>query len=232
MREIYAPSTNPYYTRLIALRGASGQNAYCDHETEAHRGYWRSKFLAPTEKQKLHVELGCNAGHVVLEWAKQRSAERFVGIDWKFKQVYRLHEKITENQVQNLLTFRANQERLPEMFSPHEIDHLYLFCPDPWPKRVHNKNRIFQEPWLRKIHPLVKTEFYIKTDHREYFDQMRAVTAACADLWEVVDESFDLHAGNPDAKKLRIPDVTLFERMFIRDGLPIHMLRLRPKPMT
>jgi len=39
----------------------------------------------------------------------------------------------------------------------------------------------------------------------------------------------DLHAGNPDAKKLTTPEVTLFEPLFIKDGLPIHSIRLRPR---
>ena len=47
------------------------------------------------------------------------------------------------------------------------------------------------------------------------------------ELWEVAERSVDLHAGHPAPGTLRIPEVTLFERLFIRDGLPIHLLDLK-----
>ena len=152
-----------------------------------------------------------------------------MGIDWKFKQIYRMQEKIGKRQIQNLLALRANQERIEHVFGPEEVTGFFLFFPDPWPKAHHHKHRIFQKPWLEQVHRALAPNgtLEVKTDHREYFEQMIDVARSCTELFSIEFESWDLHQANPDASRLQIPAVTLFERLFIKDGLPIHKVFLR-----
>jgi tRNA G46 methylase TrmB len=84
---------------------------------------------------------------------------------------------------------------------------------------------------LRDIHVILSPGgvLHIKTDHPEYFAAMEEAIAETQDLWNVRDRTSDLHGGNPDAGKLAIPDVTLFERLFIADGKPIHSVKLHKK---
>jgi tRNA G46 methylase TrmB len=122
----YTPSHNIYWDKLMHLPKEMEGLAFTDGQTEIHRGSWRENFLATRglelkSKPMLHVEIGCNAGHVCLEWAKQNKDELYIGIDWKFKQIYRLAEKSAKNEVKNLLAFRANADRLTFMFTPKEI---------------------------------------------------------------------------------------------------------------
>ena len=242
----YAVSNNIYWSKLHCLKPEMEGLAYADHQTEAFRGIWRSKFkasfapeMAANEKDSsrtLHVEIGCNAGHVVLEWAKQNPDQLYVGIDWKFKQVYRLAEKIQKNDLKNLLAFRANADRLPFMFSEGEIDFLYMFFPDPWPKKAQMKNRTANAAWLKSIAPLLNTKtsgkgvFHLKTDHAEFFEFILAELKSLTDTYEILEMTKNLHEANPQAKLLKIPEVTLFERLFIKDGLPIHSVKIRPIP--
>jgi tRNA (guanine-N7-)-methyltransferase len=230
----YAPAKNIYWGKLTNLPETLRGLALTDHETESHRGNWREHFLSTAGKPSasrlpLHVEIGCNAGHVTLEWAKRNPGSLFIGIDWKFKQIYRMAEKASKFGLKNVIGFRANAERLPFMFAPGEIDFLHMFFPDPWPKKAQKKNRTADEAWLRSIAPLLSRSgvFHLKTDHAEYFEFILGELARLTDVWEVVEMTRDLHAGNPDARKLSIPEVTLFERLFIKDGLPIHSVKLR-----
>src|SRR4051812_21276264 len=65
----YPASRNPYWTKLHSLR----ELVYSDNGTELHPGQWRSRFADHSQflgDRKLHVEIGCNAGHVLVEWAK------------------------------------------------------------------------------------------------------------------------------------------------------------------
>ncbi len=239
----YVPSRNIYWQKLNEPTPAMKGLAYLDHQTEAFCGNWRSKFTNPefnrSKEAPLHVEIGCNAGHVVLEWAKQNPNACYIGLDWKVKQVYRFAEKIQKNELKNLLAFRANAERLAFMFAPQEIDFLHMFFPDPWPKKSHLKNRTANAGWLKKVAPLLNTSesarksgrgiFHLKTDHAGYFEFILSELETLQDTYEVFDISRDLHAGNPLARQLKIPDVTLFERLFIKDGLPIHSVKMRPR---
>ncbi|MEO5969104.1 MAG: hypothetical protein ABIQ95_04190, partial [Bdellovibrionia bacterium] len=123
---------------------------------------------------------------------------------------------------------------LPYMFQAGEIDRLYLFFPDPWPKKAHWKNRFITAETLRDLSKTVKLGgiFHIKTDHPDYFEWMLKAVAEVPELWEVLELSRDLHKNHPEPHKLQIPDVTLFERLFIRDQIPIQNLKLVRKVAT
>ena len=234
----YGRSKNIYWDKLHELPLEMQGLALTDHATETHPGQWRNHFPASsalTESVKsetiLNVEIGCNAGHVVLEWAKQNPNQFYVGIDWKFKQIYRLAEKAGKNKLKNLLGFRANADRMSQMFGPKEIDFLHMFFPDPWPKKAQKKNRTANTNWLRSLAPLIsdRGHFHLKTDHAEYFEFILENLAELNDVFEIVDMTKNLHANHPNPTSLKIPEVTLFERLFIKDGLPIHSVKMRPK---
>jgi tRNA (guanine-N7-)-methyltransferase len=222
---IYGPAKNPYSAKLRDFAGL----AYSDNATETFAGAWREKFKRSGKDRELHVEIGCNTGHVTRAWAEANPDKLYIGIDWKFKIIHRGAEKTAEKGLQNLLFFRANVERLRYMFGPGEIDSLYLYFPDPWPKKSQWKNRFLKESTLREAARVVRPGgiFHIKTDHEGYYAWMRDAFAAVRDVWEIERESLDLHGGNPAAAKLEIPEVTLFEKLFIKDGIKIKSAWLR-----
>ena len=226
---LYPPSPNPYWTKLNELKGY----AVSDNDTETQVGKWREQFLhgASSKRRELHVEIGCNTGHVVREWAARRPENDYVGIDWKFKTIHRGVEKAAAKGLKNMLFFRAHAERIQYMFGPSEIDHLYLYFPDPWPRKSQWKNRFLNVNHLRECARLVRAggTFHIKTDHPGYFEWMEAAVSEVLDLWEITDRTCDLHAGHPNPRLLEIPDVTLFEKLFIKDGIKINSIRLQRK---
>lgn len=224
----YPPSKNPYWAKLNDQR----QLVYSDQQTEAHRNQWKGTYQPPFDPSaELHVELGCNAGHVILEWASLHPKKAYIGIDWKFKSIHRAAEKAGKRSLKNVFFFRAHTERLQYMFAPGEIDFLYLFFPDPWPKKSHWKNRIIQPERLREFAKLMKPGgvFHIKTDHPGYFEWMLEAIEKCSDVWSTVEMSRDLHKGHPAPHRLDFPDVTLFEKLFIRDQIPIQSVKLQAK---
>lgn len=225
----YPVSRHPYYDKLAEFAGY----AFTDNDTEKHPGHWREHFplkSGPVDSPRtLHVEIGCNGGHVILEWAKKNPGADYIGLDWKFKQIHRGAEKAKQACLGNLVFLRAHAQRIRQVFGTGEIDRLYLYFPDPWPKRAQHKNRYFQTENLRQLAEVVKVggEFHIKTDHAGYFAWMQKICADVTDVWRVEEKISDLHRGHPDPEALQIPEVTLFERIFIRQGIPIHSLRLR-----
>jgi tRNA G46 methylase TrmB len=81
------------------------------------------------------------------------------------------------------------------------------------------------------IHDVLSPDgtFQIKTDHPGYFAWMEDHIARTAELWDITFRSTDLHAGNPAAHTLTFPDVTCFEKLFIKDGIPIHRIDLKKR---
>lgn len=225
----YPVARNPYAAKLKEHPGW----AYSDNEIETYAGQWRSRALdeKTSETRKLVVEIGCNTGHVVRAWAAKDPATLYFGIDWKFKIIHRGVEKAQAKNLKNLIFLRANVDRIHYMFGPAEIDELHMYFPDPWPKKSQWKNRTIQESFLKNAATVVKPGglFFIKTDHDDYFEWMKEAFAKVPAEWSVEKITHDLHAGNPDAKTLDIPDVTLFEKLFVKDGVPIKAAWLRRK---
>lgn len=183
---------------------------------------------ATPARPELHVEIGCNAGHVTIEWAARDPRASYIGLDWKHKAVFRAAEKAAKRGLRNAIFVRGNAERLGFLFGPGEIDRLSIFFPDPWPKTSHWKNRTLTEARLRDFAGVVRPGgvLHIKTDHAGYFDWIEKAAGKAADSWRVLERSRDLHLGHPDPSRLEIPEVTLFEKLFIRDGIPINSLKL------
>jgi tRNA (guanine-N7-)-methyltransferase len=224
----YPLSKNPYWQKLQELKGS----VFSDNDTESYPGSWRSQFVDhPSHKDReLHVEIGCNAGHVIVEWAKRDPKNAYIGIDWKFKPVFRGCEKAKKRDLKNLIFLRAHAERIIYMFGPSEIDRLYLYFPDPWAKKSQWKNRFITADRLRQIAKIMKPNgvFHIKTDHPGYFEWILEAVQQVPDTWKVLEMTKDLHEGHPAPHTLEIPEVTLFEKLFIKDGIRIQSLKIQP----
>lgn len=224
----YAPAKNPYAAKIRALHAP----VLSDGDTELHAGRWRTQFAdaatAPAHRP-LHVEIGCNAGHVILEWAAREPQKAFIGIDWKFKAIFRAAEKAAKRGLKNILFLRAHAERLPFIFGEAEVSRLSLYFPDPWAKKSQLKNRYFTAGRLERLAPLLPPDglFDVKTDHPGYFDWMLEHAGRAERFWRLETTTRDLHAGVADPRSLKIPEITLFEGLFIKDGIKIQALRLR-----
>ena len=226
----YPPSKNIYWQKLQSLQN----QIYLDHDTEKYCGQWRQNFpdknRFPTDR-KLHVEIGCNAGHVVTEWAAQNLTNAYIGIDYKSKAIYKAMVKLQKKALQNLIFLRSQALRLKYIFAENEIDFLYLFFPDPWPKKSQQKKRTVSSDWIQSITPLVKPGglFHIKTDHPDYFHQIEETLSTSLNEWEIQEHNTHLYQNHPAPETLEIPDVTLFERIFIREGKQIQSMKLQKK---
>lgn len=225
----YPASRNPYWSKLAEMKG----RVYSDHETEEFVGQWRDRFLDRDSllHRELQVEIGCNGGHVLLEWASRNPATAYIGIDWKFKPIFRGAEKALQRGLKNALFFRAHAERLRYLFAPGEVDRLCVFFPDPWPRKKQWKNRFVTASMLQDAARILKPggTLWIKTDHPGYYEWMVEALEQTKDLWNILENTRDLHRNHPDPKSLRIPDITLFEGIFIREGISIHSIRLQNK---
>jgi tRNA (guanine-N7-)-methyltransferase len=224
---LFPESRNPYWKKLEENAG----EVFKDNPAEALAGKWKSVFPKTefSEKAPLHVEIGCNGGHVLLELAKKNPQNLYVGVDWKYKQIHFAFEKAQKREISNIRFLRTHAERLNYHFGPEEIDHLAIYFPDPWPQKPRYKNRLIGAAWLEKIAPLLKKSgtLHIKTDHEGYFDWMLEAVAQVPEKWKTLEVTRDLHKSHPNPKSLDLPEVTLFEKIFIKDGIPIKSLHLQ-----
>ncbi|NOT80815.1 MAG: tRNA (guanosine(46)-N7)-methyltransferase TrmB [Bacteriovoracaceae bacterium] len=213
---------NPYHERL----GAFSEFVLRDHEAEAHKGKWNKEVFK--KEGELFLEIGTGAGHFMIDYCRDHPEVNFVGLDYRFKRSFALAKKLSEVVVKNFRYLRAKGERIEFMFEENELDGIFYFFPDPWPKTKHNKKRLIQEPFLKSAYKTIKPGgiFYIKTDHDDYALWMEREIKKCG-LFDVILESKDLRLEHPD--HLLAKYTTGFEKIFLEQGIKIKAFVLRSK---
>lgn len=132
-------------------------------------------------RARLTLEIGCGHGHYLTAYAAAHPAEFCVGIDIIGERIARAGRKTARAKLENIVWVQAEAalflEALPE---EHRIGRVFLLFSDPWPKRRHWKNRVFQSTLLDQLLPLTDpgAALHFRTDHREYFDQALETAAA------------------------------------------------------
>lgn len=215
----YRKSGNPYWQKIRDFREGERSTVLADEFTESYRGRWRAYFGLP-ESAALDVELGAYHGETSLQLAQSRPDSAHLGVEWKYKQCFKAGKKARDAGLQNLTFLRANNARLPWMFAPGEIDRLWVLFPDPWSKLSQQKWRLLQPGFFRLLGAMLKEgkELMIKTDHADY----------ASFIGESIQEAgcFDPQDSARAATNWALIPPTPFERIFLRQKLPIHSFAL------
>ena len=132
------------------------------------------------------------------------------------------------HEEKNFCLLRAKGERVSHIFGEGEVDRLYYFFPDPWPKTRHHKKRLFQLPFLEEVEKVLKKggEICIKTDHDGYAEWMRQVISSQS-KFDVILSTKDLRNEHPEHFLSQY--TTKFEKIFIEQGIKIKAFVLKLK---
>jgi len=215
---------NPYHDKLSEF----ADFVLRDEEAEKNPGGWNKnifKRVAP-----LCIEIGSGYGDFMAEYCTKYAEDNFVGMDYRFKRSFGVAKKLSKLPFQNFKFLRAKGERIEFMFASGEVDKVFYFFPDPWPKKRHHKKRLFQEPFLAACHKTLKSqgELLIKTDNDQYFAWMLEHFETYNEThkhFTVELKSFDLKADFPEHFLSSFE--TKFEKIFLNQGIKIKALVLK-----
>lgn len=213
---------NPYHAKLAVF----DKFVLRDDEGEANCGKWNTdefKRVAP-----MHVEIGTGYGHFMLEYCQQNPDVNFIGLDHRFKRSFNLAKKLDKLEHKMFRYLRARGERFEFLFGENELDTVYYFFPDPWPKARHHKKRLFQKRFLDSLHTCIKPDglFFMKTDHDGYYEWMKEVLET-EDRFEILMDTKDLRSEFPEHFLASFK--TKFEKIFLEKEIKIKAFVLRNK---
>ena len=141
-----------------------------------------SKFIFPVNvydifknKNKTALEIGFGEGEFLINLASENRDWNFLGIEIKvgrFKKAVRSSENLSLSNIK-LIHIEA-EVALKQIFDKSILDTVYINFPDPWPKKKHKKNRLFNHDFIKNLSKVLTYggKVKIKTDHREYFEQI------------------------------------------------------------
>ena len=160
----------------------------------------------------LEIEIGCGNGRFLANRAAKNQDTHYIGIERMLGRVRRLCRKAARLPAQNVHVLRLEAfytfyYLLPE----HRLRAVYVFFPDPWPKRRHQHHRLFSPLFLDALWMRLEMGgvVQIATDHQAYIEDVRKRFLASPRFREVLPMT-------------RAEDEqTDFEQLFLSQGLPI-----------
>ena len=99
-------------------------------------------------------------------------------IESYYRGIENLNNLIKKNNLNNIFVFHGDAIEIVEKFFPdNSLDHIYIFFPDPWPKRKHYKRRIINLYSIDMLFSKLKKngKFHFTTDHINYAYSVRNV---------------------------------------------------------
>ena len=171
----------------------------------------------------LEVEVGCGRGRFLTGRAAQHPDCTFLGVERMLERVH-----VFDGKTPRLGLANAHVLRLEALYTFHYLlpEHharvVYVFFPDPWPKKKHHSHRLFGPLFLNALWKRLEIggRLEFATDHAEYFQAVETGFAGDARFERV-------------APMERGPDEwTEFETLFRGQGLPIHAAAWRSRPVA
>ncbi len=179
-----------------------------------------------TQASEVFAELGSGSGGHILTRAAKTPQAAWVGFELRFKRAFRTLEKAGVGGIENVFVIRTDGRKLENFFPEKSVSGLYINFPDPWTKSGWRKHRMLSTETLDSAAKIIRPGGFVsvKTDHQDYFqDFYRDATAHSQFTLE--ESSVDFHKSGLDADNI----LTEFERLFIRQKLPIAYLRMSRK---
>lgn len=137
--------------------------------------------LFATCDKPMELEIGCGMGKFIAARAANHPEHHFLGVEYEEVRTAHTDVAIRTKGVTNANVVCGQAMRLLEFCIPDEaLVAVHLYFPDPWPKKRHLKNRIFNADFAEQVHRALRTggTLNVATDHDDYFAQMLDVMAA------------------------------------------------------
>lgn len=200
---------------------------------------------------RVFVEIGSGSGVHLIEQAKRLSECLFIGMELRFKRAVRTMQKFekicvefdcTRSEIarRNLSILHCDASEIMRIFLPNSLDGIYVNFPDPWDKPKQRKHRLFSKSFLNSLSELLKRGAFVsfKTDHDDYFNYVLNLfysdSRFCFESlsWNFYKDTLcNTNKGSVEQgeinKKAEQPIMSEFEKMFIKQGLPIKYLCVR-----
>jgi len=129
----------------------------------------------------IHIDLGCGKGRFLLARAASHPDINFLGIDRMLRRIRKIDNKARRRKLENIRLMRIEgYYAVSYLIPPESIDTYFILFPDPWPKKRHQENRLFNPRFVDSLHRTIKSGgiVHLATDHLPYFEEIAAIMRA------------------------------------------------------
>ncbi len=190
---------------------------------EQFKGQWKERVFHAPSFTSLDLEIGTGVGEHIAFQAFKQPQRLFIGMELKYKPLVKTARRLKKQNSSNAKVIRHNGRLIHRLFQKHELAHVYIHFPDPWPKTKHQKHRLIHPEFVKNLYYLQQpgSIVEIKTDSLPYLEHIKKsfkTTTYCLKNASQV---------NYHAKTLSTDEniTTAFERIFIKKKAPVYYLK-------
>ena len=168
----------------------------------------------------LTLEIGFGNGDAIAHFALAHPQRQFIGIEVHEPGIGRLLQSIEDNALENLRVLRGDAvEVLTRRVPDATLDEVWVYFPDPWPKKRHHKRRLVSESFAHLLSKKLKPGGIARfaTDWTPYAEQMLEVLNQAPQLQNLAENG--RYLDRPSERTL-----TKFELRGRRLGHAVHDL--------
>lgn len=156
------------------------------------------------------LEIGFGHGDTLIPMAKQNPNQNYLGIEVHEPGVAAVMAGVIENNLTNIRVIQNDAVKiLQNNIADHTLSCVYIYFPDPWPKKKHHKRRIIQPEFV----DLLKNKLvdggmiHVATDWEDYAKQVMLLLSARSTFKNCIGEN-----QFADNEKLQLRANTKFEK--------------------
>jgi tRNA (guanine-N(7)-)-methyltransferase len=216
------------------------ETVFADERAVENHGRWHEWFARRTMSfdGQIVLDIGCADAEFLARVAQQHPRRAFIGLDWKYKPVYEGACKIAQAELRNVALLRARAQDLERIFADREMNHIWIFHPEPCDKPAELNNRLLAVPFLRSAHRVLRNSsatLSLKTDHPEYFQwaldraQLPEILRRFRTAMQSLDYWNDPQAQAHTANRVYAGHTTKYEARFRKKRKPIYLLELQKR---
>jgi tRNA (guanine-N7-)-methyltransferase len=158
------------------LYGRSKGKALRQHQSELMAGFLPTlaidlaKPLSIRRGHDTRLEIGFGGGEHLVEAAAHEPDVDFIGCEPFVNGMAKLLAGIEERRLSNIRLHRGDAGQILDRLPEASLSRVYLFYPDPWPKRRHRKRRFVSPENLDKLARVMRpgAELRFATDIDDY----------------------------------------------------------------
>ena len=134
--------------------------------------------------KKLILEIGIGMGENLVFLSKKNIKKNIIGVDPFKNGMVNVSDYCINNNIKNIYLYPYVIQKFINKIKKLRFDLIYILFPDPWPKKRHQKRRIINEEFLKKIFAILKKrgKVFFSTDNFDYFFNVKTIVEKFPDI--------------------------------------------------
>ena len=182
--------TEKYQYRLYGrTRGRSNKKINVeDYKTKLNK----FKIIKLDKKKDYILDIGTGYGETTIFLSKKYPERTIIACEKYIDGNINLLKKIDRYNLKNIKIFDGNVNKILEELNKEQyFNAVWIFFPDPWPKKKHFKRRLLTSAFLKKLHIFLKSKgrISIATDSVSYTRSILNVIFENQNLFEWLNQT-------------------------------------------